>query len=293
MTLSAEVTFASSSRRRPVPWATLLLVAAFAVFFVIPLVYLLSLSFYTFVQPGVFAPDFTFDNYLRALTEPYAVNILLTSLRIAAGTTIGCMLLGMPLAMFVAREKGLMPRAVLIVLAASLFTNLVVRAYGWMIVLGPKGFINTLALDTDLIDRPLRLLGNEAGILIALVQELLPVFVIMAASSIQAVERSQEEAAAISGANWFAIFRRVILPVSAPGIVTGSVLVFLMALSSFVVPEFLGSGRVLTLATLIRQLISKVVNYPFAAALSVLLVLVIFMMLGVLSFGARLVRRKS
>ena len=80
---------------------------------------------------------------------------------------------------------------------------------------------------------------------------------------------------------------------AAPGIVTGSVLVFLMALSSFVVPEFLGSGRVLTLATLIRQLISKVVNYPFAAALSVLLVLVIFMMLGVLSFGARLVRRKS
>lgn len=283
----------SASRRRSAPWATLLLGTAFAVFFVIPLIYLLSLSFYTFVQPGVFAPDFTFENYLRALTEPYAVNVLLTSLRIAVATTLGCVILGMPLAMFVARERGWMPRAVLIVLATSLFTNLVVRAYGWMIVLGPKGFISTLALESGLTERPIRLLGNEAGILIALIQELLPVFVIMAASAIQAVERSQEEAAAVSGATWFTIFRRVILSVSAPGIVTGSVLVFLMALSSFVVPEFLGSGRVLTLATLIRQLISKVVNYPFAAALSVMLVLVIFVMLGLLSAGARLVRRAS
>lgn len=254
------------------PWALILLGAALIVFFAAPLLYLAGLSIQTFVQPGVMSPVLTADNYIRAISDPYAAGILLVSLKLAAITTAGCVVLGLPLAMFVARERGWQQRLVLIVVASTLFTNLIVRAYGWIVFLGPKGALNATLSAAGLIDRPVRLLATETSVVLGLVQELLPVFVLVAAATLQGIERSLEEAALIAGARKTTVLVRVILPLAMPGLVAGAVLVFLMAMGSFIAPEILGGGRVMTIGTLIRQLITKVINYPFAAALAVLLI---------------------
>jgi putative spermidine/putrescine transport system permease protein len=290
MTVFGRVAIA---QRAPAPWATLLLGLAVAVFLAAPLAYLAMQSFETFVQPGVFSSDATLANYERAIIDPYAATVLLTSLRIAAVVTIGCVVLGLPVAMFVAREMGWRQRLVLIVIAASLFTNLVVRAYGWMVFLAPKGPLNALLMGGGLVDKPLRLLSTEAGVEIALVQELLPVFILLSASALQNVERTLEEAAFICGASWLRVFRRVILPIGLPGIAAGTTLVFLMAFGSFVAPEFIGGGRVLTVGTLIRQLVAKVINYPFASALSILLILLALAALGLIAGATQRLSRRS
>ena len=263
-------------------WATILLWSLMGVFFFLPLAYLVLLSFQTFVEPGVFLPDLTFENYKRGLLEPYPRDVLINSVRVSAMVTAVCLALGLPLAMFIARESGAWQRIVLIIVIGSLFTNLVVRAFGWMVILGPFGIINSTLMSLELTARPIRMYPSEGAVVLALVQELLPIFVLLAAAGLQKCERAQEEAAMISGAGPVRIFLRVILPAGMPGIASGLVLVYLMAMGAFIVPEFLGGGRFLVMSTMIRQLVAKVTNYPFAAALSVLLILfTLAMLLGV------------
>ena len=161
----------------------------------------------------------------------------------------------------------------LIIVTASLFTNLIVRTYGWMVFLTPRGLLNNVLLDVGLIERPLKLMFNEAGVIIGMTQINLPVLVLVAAVAIQGIDRVLEQAAAVTGAGPLRIFAKVTWPLSLVGVLSGSALVFALTISNFITADFLGGGRVMILGTMIRQLMTRSLNYPYAAALSGLLLL--------------------
>ena len=268
-----------------------LLGSIFVVFFVMPVGFFLSVSVALYLEPGIFEDTFTLENYARLVRDDYALGVLTDTLRISAYVTVLCLVLGYPLAMFIARETGFVRRAVMIVTVASLFTNLVVRTYGWLVFLTPRGLFNNMLLDAGLIEKPLRLMFNETGVIIGLVQIMLPIQIIVLAVSLQAIDRVLEDAASIAGAGKVRIFTRIIWPLSLPGVISGSILVFTLSMSSFITPEFLGGGRVMVLGTLIRQLMTRSLNYPFAAAVSATLLLLAIAMLVSLAIISRRVMR--
>lgn len=269
----------------------ILLGSIFVVFFVIPVGFFLSVSVALYLEPGIFDDTFTLENYARLVRDDYALGVLTDTLRISAVVTILCLVLGYPLAMFIARETGFVRRAVMIVTVASLFTNLVVRTYGWLVFLTPRGLFNNMLLDSGLIEKPLRLMFNETGVIIGLVQIMLPIQIIVLAVSLQAIDKVLEDAASIAGAGKVRVFTRIIWPLSLPGVISGSILVFTLSMSSFITPEFLGGGRVMVLGTLIRQLMTRSLNYPFAAAVSATLLLLAIAMLVSLAIISRRVMR--
>ncbi len=269
----------------------ILLGSIFVVFFVMPVGFFLSVSVALYLEPGIFDDTFTLENYARLVRDDYALGVLTDTLRISAYVTVLCLVLGYPLAMFIARETGFVRRAVMIVTVASLFTNLVVRTYGWLVFLTPRGLFNNMLLDAGLIEKPLRLMFNETGVIIGLVQIMLPIQIIVLAVSLQAIDKVLEDAASIAGAGKVRIFTRIIWPLSLPGVISGSILVFTLSMSSFITPEFLGGGRVMVLGTLIRQLMTRSLNYPFAAAVSATLLLLAIAMLVSLAIISRRVMR--
>ncbi len=269
----------------------ILLGSIFVVFFVMPVGFFLSVSVALYLEPGIFDDSFTLENYARLVRDDYALGVLTDTLRISAYVTVLCLVLGYPLAMFIARETGFVRRAVMIVTVASLFTNLVVRTYGWLVFLTPRGLFNNMLLDAGLIEKPLRLMFNETGVIVGLVQIMLPIQIIVLAVSLQAIDKVLEDAASIAGAGKVRIFTRIIWPLSLPGVISGSILVFTLSMSSFITPEFLGGGRVMVLGTLIRQLMTRSLNYPFAAAVSATLLLLAIAMLVSLAFISRRVMR--
>ena len=275
-------------------WYVFLLGAIIVVFFVVPVGYFLIISFALYLEPGLFEGAFTLENYERLVSDDYVLGVLTDTFRISVLVMVLCLVLGYPLAMFIARESGFLRRAVMIVTVASLFTNLVVRTYGWLVFLTPRGLFNNMLLDAGLIDKPLKLMFNETGVIIGLVQIMLPILVIVVAVSLQAIDRVLEDAASMAGAGKVRVFTRVIWPLSLPGVISGCVLVFTLSMSSFITPEFLGGGRVMVLGTLIRQLMTRSLNYPFAAAVSVaLLLLAVAMLVGLALLSRRATRHHA
>jgi putative spermidine/putrescine transport system permease protein len=245
-----------------------LLAAVLLVFFLAPLVLFLGYSLLTYVGPGDFGPDLTTANLSRVFADTYTLGVLTTTLRVGLIVTALCIMIGYPVAHFIARETGWARSLVLLIVTASLFTNLIVRTYGWIVLLTPRGMLNSGLIEAGLIDKPLKLMFNELGVVIGLTQIMLPLFILVAAVSISAIPATLEDAARIAGAGPLRVFRRVTLPLSLPGIVNGGLLVFVLSLSNFITPDFLGGGRVLMAGSMIYQLVSRTLNYPFAAAVA-------------------------
>lgn len=249
----------------------LVLAAALLLFFAGPLAWFLAFAFATFVEPGVFASTPTLANVLRLFQDGYAVGVLATTARVGLAVTLVCIGFGYPIAYFLARESGPARHLVLLIVTASLFTNLLVRTYGWIVLLSPRGALNAGLQSVGAIDAPLRLMFNEAGVVIGLAQIMLPIFVLVAAGSISAIDRDLERAAEVAGAGPVRVFLKITLPLSLPGILNGAALVFALSVSNFITPDFLGGGRVLMVGSMIHQLVSRTLNYPFAAAVALAL----------------------
>ena len=279
-------------------WATLwpvaLLAAVLLVFFLAPISVFLGYSVVTFVQPGLVEGTPTLENYHRLLADAYGARVLATTLRVGLIVTALCILIGYPIAHFIARERGWRRSLVLLIVTASLFTNLIVRTYGWIVMLTPRGVVNQALLDAGLVEEPLPLIFNETGVVIGLTQIMLPIFVLVAAVALSTIPRTLEDAAEICGAGPIRRFLRVTLPLSLPGVVNGGLLVFVLSVSNFITPDFLGGGRVLMVGSLIYQLVSRTLNYPFAAATAVaMLVLALLAGLAFLLSRALLLRGRQ
>jgi putative spermidine/putrescine transport system permease protein len=255
--------------RRDAPWPLLAApLLFFAAFFVFPLAVVLAASV-TAPKTG----DLTVAHYARILLDAYHWDILFLTLRIALVTTAVAMLLGYPLAYYLVRiiEMRWLRRICIILLVIPLFTSNIVRSFGWMVLLGRVGIVNETLQGAGVIERPIRFLGSETGIVIGLVYILLPFVVLTAGNAIAAIDRRLEEAAGDLGAGPVQRFVTIVWPLSLPGLLSGAVIVFTLAVSAYVTPALLSSGRVTVFSMLIYQQYASVFDFHYGGALSVVL----------------------
>ena len=210
-------------------------------------------------------------NYARILMDRYHWDVLWVTFRIGALTTVVSVLIGYPLAWYLVRivRWPLWRRLCVILLVVPLFTSNIVRSFGWMVLLGRNGLVNDGLVATGLIDRPMRFIGTELGILIGLVYILLPFIVIAVGNALAKVDPSLEQASADLGATPAATFWTVTFPLSLPGLVSGAVMVFMLAVSAYVTPALLSGGRVTVFSMLIFQQYSSVFDFHYGGALSI------------------------
>lgn len=261
----------------------LLVPAAVIVFFlmVLPTVILLEFSFNPFVS-GEVVSGFTLAHYQRALGRALYQNIIVRTVRIAAIVTVLDFLLGFPLAYAAVRKGGLVGKLIVVSTLAPLTIDLVVRSFGWFVLLSGNGLVNSLLIWLGLAspDNPPQLLFNELGIVIGLTHVMLPFMVFPLINVIHTIPESLEEAARNLGANRFTVFARVLFPLALPGISAGVLITFVVTMASYVTPAILG-GDVKVVPVVITDTFTSTSNWPFASALSMILVVIaLFVIVG-------------
>ncbi|MEW6224551.1 MAG: ABC transporter permease [Chloroflexota bacterium] len=244
-------------------WYVALLVA--------PLLIVVVFSFGTRATNGGYEPGFVLDNYTRLL-QPQRIEPFITSLWMAIAGTIGCLLVGLPLAYFIAtrarRRKGLF----ILLLVIPFWTSFLIRTYAWLIVLGRE---NLGGLIGDLIGDPdFRILGTPLAVLLGLVYGYLPLMVFPLYVTLERMDRTLVEASKDLGAARWATFRQVTLPIALPGLITGSILVFIPMMGEYVIPSILGYGRTFLMGNALVDAFIQTRNWPFGSAMAVGLILV-------------------
>lgn len=248
-------------------FSPLLLVLAGA--FLIPLVLLAPTSFQEY-QPGagIVAGSWTLENYTRILADDYYREVVVRTIGLGVAVTLACLLLGYPVAYLIVRgaPRWRLPLTLLVIF--PLMLNLVVRSFGWIVLLTNRGVVNNLLMDLGVIEAPVRLLFNLTGVMIGLTHIYLPFMVLMLVAALQNVPRDVEAAASTLGSSRFHVFRAVTLPLTAPGIIAGSILVFVLTISALVTPRMLGGPTYQVMATLIYDEYMQLLDWPSGSALS-------------------------
>jgi putative spermidine/putrescine transport system permease protein len=236
-----------------------------AILLVVPLVNIAAYSVLTYSPTKIVVPELTAANYAK-LWDPYYVQLFLRTMKMALITTLVCAVLGYPVAYVLARAR---PRAMalgLFLLVMPLMVSTVIRVFGWIVILGRNGLVNeVLALFG--IDE-LRIMYTETAVIIGLVNIFIPFMVLPIMSAIERIPPSLEEAATNLGASWFEMFRLVILPMSYPGLVSGSLLVYSVSLSAFVTPVLMGGARLRVIGSQIYDQVLVSFNWPGASSLA-------------------------
>jgi ABC-type spermidine/putrescine transport system permease subunit I len=231
------------------------------VFFLFPVLRMLGYS----VEAG------NLDWYAKALGQGLYLQVFWNTFQIAIFVTFFCLLLGYPLGFLIATTTPFWATMGFIFVLLPLWTSVLVRTYAWMVLLGRNGVFNRLLLDAGLIADPLPLLHNLAGVLIGMVHVLLPYMVLPVYGAVKRLDPAIVAAAEGLGASSWRVFWRIYLPLTLNGVFAGSVIVFVLALGFFITPALLGGGRVMMIAVLIEQQVRETLNWPFAAALSAVL----------------------
>ncbi|MGE0845582.1 MAG: ABC transporter permease [Flavobacteriaceae bacterium] len=234
-----------------------------AMLFVWPVGRLVATSFAGWEDP--------FAQYERILTSTVYLRVLARTFLLSAEVVGLCLLLGYPLAYVLSRVGPLARVVIILCVLIPFWTNLLVRSYGWIILLNPQGALNGLLELVGLGSSPVPLVYNSTGVLIGMTQIMLPYCVLPLAAVMSRIDPNLESAARSLGASPLAAFRRIYFPLTLPGVFAGCLLVFMISLGFFVVPAILGGPGDILLAQLIEFNINNTLNWPFAAALSTLL----------------------
>ncbi|MEE3651041.1 MULTISPECIES: ABC transporter permease [unclassified Brenneria] len=249
------------ARRHWKPWLLLApSLLALLIFFIYPLIKMLSVS--------VYSPDFTWMHYLRILHEPVWLNVLWITLRISLLVTLSTLLLGYPLAWFLARLQPRTANILLIVVIIPYFTSVLVRTYAWMVLLGSEGIINQLLITTGLISEPLKLMYSSTGVLIGMTYILLPYMILALYSVMRGIDLGLLSAAESLGASRRRAFWRIVVPLSLPGVAAGGLLVFILSLGFFITPALMGGPQQTMISMVIESQIETYFDWGFGAALS-------------------------
>ena len=240
------------------PAAALILIA-----FAYPVFWLLLRSFSD--------PVWGLQNYGTALGSFIYLKVLWNTVSIAGSTTLLCLLLGYPMAYSMVHSSALIKKLLIFVVLIPFWTSILVRTFAWMILLQPNGVLNDMLIGIGLIETPLELIFNRTGVLIGMVQILLPFMIFPLFSVMGRIDSSYVLAASNLGAPPIKQFFRVYLPLSLPGIVTGSMLVFIISLGYFITPALLGGRKDIMIAQLIEQNISEFGNWGLSSALAIVL----------------------
>ena len=264
--------------------ALLLLLAAF----VLPVGMMVPMSFRPYVPLVGITDGFTVRYYTRLLTDSYYLEIIGRTLALGFTVTLSTLVVGYPVAFFLARTPSRWRNWLTILVVFPLMLNLVVRTFGWIALLAQNGLVNQALHALGVVESPVKLLFNFAGLLIAMTHIFLPFMVLVLIGAIQNIPRDVEDAARVLGASWGSTFCRITLPLSAPGILSGSILVFVLSISALVTPRLLGGPTYQVMSTLIYDEFLQRLNWPAGSAQALLLTI---MVLALVYLSGRLARR--
>ncbi|MGH7233643.1 MAG: ABC transporter permease [Nitrospiraceae bacterium] len=267
---SAPATPSHRSIVRVLQWPLAPAVLWMAVFFFTPLVLVLAISFAGRGTYGGVQWTFSLSNY-TAILDPLYLRIYLRSFILAAGTTGLCLILGFPLAYLIARSLSRRQGIWLLLIMIPFWTNFLVRTYAWMFILRTEGLMNTALKELGLIASPIEILYTDGAILIGLVYGYLPFMVLPLYAALVKLDLSLIEAAWDLYATGWSVFRRVILPLSKPGVMAGCLLVFIPSIGAFITPDLLGGARTMMVGNLIQHEYLVVRDWPFGSAVSFVL----------------------
>jgi len=260
--------------RSAFPWLPLLpVLLVLTVFFVGPVALNLAESL---TPKG--AASLSALSYQQMLSDPYILKVGLHTLLLAAGTTVICLIFGYPFAYGLARSRGNTKAMLIFVLVAPLLVNVVVRSYGWMVVMGSGGVIDSISRSVGL--PAVNLMYSWTAVLIALVHVTLPFMVLSIAGTLESLDLNIEDAAAVLGASPLRALLWVTVPMSIEGVITGSIIVFTLSVGSFVTVMLLGDNSTMVLPLLIYQRLTTIDDWPGAATLGISLFVLVMALLG-------------
>ena len=279
MTDTAVAHRSAGNRRRSEGWTASALIGPATIFIALcllgPLAILLRYSLNEFEPTKkMMVEALTIANYVKFFTDPYYTAILGTTVRIAVTVTVACLIVGFPLAYVVARTQSRFKHLLIIAIVLPLFVGNAVRAAGWMVVFGNKGFFNATLMGAGLITKPFEIMFTEKAVIIGIVAVNLPFMVLSLQSVIESIDRAVEEAAFSLGAPPITMFRRVLWPLAMPGILAGTILTFILAMNAYATPFLLGGPLFKMMAPVIYNEFTQKTNWPFGGAIAFILMAV-------------------
>lgn len=273
MAAAAAQGFGASERDRGWTAAALLTPAclAVAIGLLVPIAILFRYSLNQFSPQKFMVDAVTLENYVKFFTDPFYIGILVRTLRVATMVTAICLLLGLPLAYVLARTRWRFKNLLIMAVVLPLFVGNAVRAAGWMVMFGNKGFVNTVLMSLGVIREPIEIMFTEFAVIVGVIAVNLPYMVLTLQSVIEGIEPVVEEAALSLGAHPLAAFRRVVLPLAMPGVLAGTILSFILAMNAYATPVLLGGPKFQMMAPTVYNQFIGLSNWPFGAALSFVL----------------------
>ncbi|MBP8762825.1 ABC transporter permease [Acetoanaerobium noterae] len=251
-------------------------------FTIVPLFIVLLYSFTKRDAFGGMIFSLTFENY-KMFFEPIYLNVLWRSLRLSLYSTIACFMIGYPMAYIISKSDIKKQSLMIMLFILPLWTNFLLRTYAWMVVLREQGALNELLLLLGIIDEPLQLLYTNGAVIMGMVYNFLPFMVLPIYSVLSKIDKSLLEAAQDLGANSFSTFIKVIFPLSFPGVASGVLMVFMPAISTFVISDLLGGGQTILLGNLIQNQFMMARNWQFGSAISMIMMVMIVLSMGYLT----------
>ncbi|MEY2196175.1 ABC transporter permease [Neobacillus sp. BF23-41] len=246
----------------------------FIFFFLLPLFFLFITSFKTFDAASGIGNDWTLQNYIKFITDKFYLGVVWRTVKIALITTLAAIVISFPVAYQITKAKGRMKNYLTLLVLSPLLISMVIRCYGWVILLSNNGVVNHTLMKIGLIDKPLTLLYTEFSVVIGMVHVLFPYMVLSIMGSLERIDPSVIRASQNLGASSIRTFFSVILPLTLPGIFAGSVMVFSLGVSSFVTPAILGGPQVKVMSFLTYEQVGIMLNWPYGSAIGFLLIFI-------------------
>ncbi|WP_083649502.1 ABC transporter permease [Salaquimonas pukyongi] len=258
------------------------------IFFVCPLIIMVL---YSWLTPGLYGGvewQLSTLNYGRIFGwadtkyerfDPVYIQIFLNSVRLAATTALLSLVVCYPVAFWVAKLPESQKNFVIFLITLPFFISLIVRLFAWVLILRPTGFLNQALMGAGLISRPLEIIFTDTAVIVGMVYVFIPFMFLPLYASIEKLDDALMEASQDLGANRFQTFRRIILPMTLPGIIGGSIIVFIPSLGNFIVPSLLGGAKVVMIGNLIEQQFLSARNWPFGSALGMMVMAAVLVLL--------------
>lgn len=251
-------------------------------FTIVPLLIILIFSLSASSKIGNLSMDFTLDRYLQFF-EPIYADVFFRSIKLSLYSTAFCLILGYPVAYIIANKKMKMRNFLILFIILPQWTNFLLRTYAWMSILKDNGPINAFLINIGLIKEPLTLLYTDGAVLMGMIYNFLPYMILPIYTVILKIDKAYVEAARDLGASGSTTFRKIILPLSMPGIVSGIIMVFMPAISTFVISDLLGGGHSMLMGNLIQNQFLAARNWQFGSAISMILIFIILITMLVLN----------
>ena len=281
-------------------WKTIVILVPFiwlTVFFLTPFVIVAKISL---AELAIASPPFTkmidwvddsiitvrvvLDNYIYIFDDPLYLRIYLNSIKIAALSTVFALLLGYPIAYAIVRSKPITKKLLLFAIILPFWTSFLLRVYAWMGLLADQGSINNLLISLGIIDTPIRLLYTEFAVYVGIVYTYLPFMILPLYANMEKLDNGLNEAAADLGSGPINTFFKITLPLTTPGIIAGSLLVFIPATGEYVIPDLLGGGNVQMIGRQLFNEFARNIDWPVASAVAIVLLLILVVPMAVYQY---------